>query len=160
MKSINKSKIIVCGLLLVVLALSGCSFIRIQNISDARLRVLVRVPDNRKGYTRSIQPGQIVDVFSGQGGRYSVTTLPDEQYRQLLIELRAEVSRRLFVDRQNLSADDVALLTSRLNDADSELERLNSGDSAFCAGFVPEFETVVVTAAWDLYEQNWSLVCQ
>ena len=66
---------------LTALLLSGCSFVRIQNVSDTTVYVNVNVPDSGKAYTRIVGSGQIVDVFSSHGGRYTVTIMPNERLR-------------------------------------------------------------------------------
>ena len=153
-----KRRLILLATMSLALLLASCSFVRIQNVSDANATVLVRVPDSSQGYTRTVRPGAIIDVFSGHGGRYTITMLPDEQYRQLLEDLRTEVSRRLFEEGASLSADDVSRLVERLNDADNELARL-AQPGATCSGYLPDFDTVVVTLAWDFTTNQWALAC-
>ena len=83
-------------IVLLLLALSACSEIQLQNVSEFRVRVLVRTPDNSQGYTRFLGPGTVNSVISGHGGRYSVTTLPDAQYEQLLNDIRDQITIRPF----------------------------------------------------------------
>jgi hypothetical protein len=161
MKPLTRSKSLVFSFAFLALFLSGCSFVRIQNVSDVQVRVLVRVPDSRKGYTRQIPPGYVVDVFTSQGGRYTINTLPNERYREFLLNLQTEVSRRLFDERHTLSGADVTRLVARLNEANAELEKLEQGTSeGSCSGYVPDFDTVVATIVWDLTSSKWSLACQ
>ena len=156
---INPKLRLLLYLLLFGLIFSGCSFIRIQNISEVRVRVLIRVPDNSKGYMRSINPGNITDVFSGHGGRYTVTIVPNEGYVQLMEDVRADISRRLFEERATLSGNDVARLVERLNDIEARLER-EMNISVSCSGTVPDFETVVVSIGFDITSQSWHVACQ
>lgn len=159
-RKINTHKLrLVLSLLLFGLIFSGCSFIRIQNVSDAKVRVLVSVPDHRGGYTRTISSGNIVDVFSGHGGRYTVTLLPDADFIRFAETLRTEISQRLFKERASLSADEVATLVQRLDEIDKLLED-QKNISASCGGNVPDFDTVVVTISYDIGSNTWHLACQ
>jgi hypothetical protein len=141
------------------LILSGCSFVRVQNLSDVNVRVSVTVPDTGTASTRLVRSGQIVDVFSTHGGRYTVTTLPDEQYREFLEEIRNAVTQRLYDERDTLTAEDVATLVQRLEDVDQALDGM-AQVGASCAGQLPDYETAVVTIAWDTESNNWELQCQ
>ncbi len=147
-----------CTLLLAGMMLSGCTFIRIQNVADNRLRVAVKVPDNTRAYTRTIRPGQIADVFSSHGGRYSVTLLSPEGYEQILQELKAEISDRLFKEGASLTAAEVANLTQNLSNIDQLIEA-NENMDVSCSGSVPDFETAVVILSFDSTTDKYSLVC-
>ena len=138
--------------------LSGCSFIRVQNVSEANVRVLVRTPDSNRGYTRVVTSGSVIDVFSSHGGRYTITTLPNEQYRALLNDLQQQVSERLFTEGKTLSAADVARLVERLNDIDHLLATLGDADTS-CSGNVGDFDTAVAVVVWDETQQQWALTC-
>lgn len=138
--------------------LAGCSFVAVQNVSEATAVVRVIVPDNGYGYTRKVRSGDMVEVFTGHGGRYTVTVLPDEDYRNLLTGLRAEISRRLFRERDALSADDVRNLVQRLRDVDEALADL-ARPGASCGGTVSDFESVVATVSYDAANGRFSVSC-
>jgi hypothetical protein len=138
--------------------LSGCSFVNIQNVSDINATVQVRVPDNATAYTRQISSFQIAEIFSSQGGPYTVTMLPDEQYRQLLSRLQADISQKLFSEGANLTSQQVAQLVENLNSLDRILEDL-AAPMPSCSGHLPDFETVVVTISYDTEANNWFLGC-
>lgn len=107
--------------ILLFFGLSSCTFVRVTNLSDVTARVLVRVPDSGRGSTRNIHTEGAMEVFSANGGRYSVRLLPQERYKEFLESMRKEISRRLFEERQALSADDVARLIKNLNQIDKHL---------------------------------------
>ncbi len=146
-------------LILLSLIMSGCSFVRIQNVSNIDARVLVRVPDNSRGYTRFIRSGNIVDVFSGHGGRYTITLLPNEQYLELLNGVKQHISQRLFNERATLTGNEVARLVERLNEI-GELITQQSSINVSCTGSLPDFDTVVVTIAFDSINNSWEFICQ
>ena len=143
---------------LLCLLLAGCSFVEIVNFSDLSARVRVQVPDSGSGYTRHVGPGRVAEVFSSHGGRYTVTALPDEEYRQLLLTIREDVTQRLFNEGATLTAAEVGELVNVLNTIDARLEELST-QFASCSGNVPEFETVTVTMSWDFDTSNWILIC-
>ncbi len=142
----------------VTLFLSGCTFVEVQNLSDLNARVLVRTPDSGSGYTRLVGSGEVASVFSGYGGRYTVTTLPNEAYRNLLIDLQAEISRRLFEERATLSGAEVARLVTRIQEISTLLDDL-AQKGASCAGNVPDFESALVVLVWDEQANNWEMTC-
>jgi len=101
---------LVLSFLLLALLVSGCSFVRIQNISAASVTVSVRVPDSGKAYIRNIRSGELVDVFSSHGGSYTITIIPSEAYKNTLENLKSTIENRLFQERQSLTAEEVAQL--------------------------------------------------
>ena len=144
--------------LIVLLGASGCVTFDVINLAETNARVLLQIPDQQNGVTRSIPPAGSTSTFSTHGGSFSVRTLPDEQYRQLLNDLEAEISRRLWDERETLTAEDVARLVRRLEDVNSQLERL-SEIGASCSGTAPDFAAVTIILSWDLQQQNWYLEC-
>ena len=155
---LNKKAFVPIALLISVVVLSGCSFVNIQNMSDAEITVSVKVPDSGSSSTRNIQAGDIVDVFSANGGRYSISLLPGQRYQELLENLRQLISQRLFEDGATLSADEVARLIEKLNQVDQLIEDL-ADPMPFCSGYLPDFETVVVVVAYDESSGNYVLSC-
>ena len=141
-----------------VIILSGCSFVRIQNVSDAPITVSVNVPDSGKSYTRNIRAGDIVDVFSANGGRYTVTMIPGERYRESLGNLQQLISTRLFEERATLTAEEVTRLVQNLNEIDKLIEDLATPMPS-CSGYLPDFDTVVVVAAFDAVAVDYVLSC-
>ena len=141
---------------LLVLLISGCSFVRIQNVSDVRVYMSVRVPDSGKSYTRIIRPGQVVDVFSSHGGRYTVTVVPNERYETFLLDLQNQITKRLFEERATLTGEEVARLTQRLNEADQLLKELEE-PGASCSGYLPDFDTAVAVVVFDLSQNDFVL---
>ena len=156
---LSRNRLLHLILLGILILLSGCSFVRIQNVSSNQITVLVQVPDAGSGYTRNIDSGGIVDVFSSHGGRYTVTLIPSEEYRALLTDLQQQVGNRLFEERGTLTAAEVAILVERLNSIDQALEELTK-PGATCSGTLPEYDTVVVTVAFDSINSEYSLSCQ
>jgi hypothetical protein len=138
--------------------LTGCSFVRIQNVSDTSITVAVRVPDSGKAYTRNIRPGQVVDVFTSHGGSYTVTMIPSERYKAALFNLREIVTRRLFEERSTLSGDDVTRLVANLNEIDSLIDDL-ANEGASCQGTVPDFDTSVVVVVFDIAQDEYVISC-
>jgi hypothetical protein len=152
-KRLNLILLIFMGLFIV-----GCSFVEVVNTSELSARVNVAVPDSGGGTTEYIKPGGTMDVFSTTGGRYTVQVLPDEKYRQLLLDLQNEITKKLFDERDTLTGNDVTRLVNQLNDIDDQLERL-AEEGTSCQGTVPDYETVVVIMSWDQANSNWSLSC-
>jgi hypothetical protein len=144
--------------LVFIFLLSGCSFVRVQNVSDTNVRVLVNVPDSNAGISRNVRPGSVVDAFSSHGGRYSVTILPNERYREFLLDLRTEIGRRLFEERAELTGDEVGRLVARLNEVNVFLKEL-AEPGASCSGSLPDFDTSVVIIVFDISLAKYVLSC-
>lgn len=142
----------------VVLFLSGCVNVDVINVSEINARVLIGLPDAPGGYTRYIRAGQSTSTFSNHGGVVTIRTLPDEEYRRLLDNLRTEISRRLFEERESLSAEDVARLVRQLEDIDSQVEQL-ADDGTSCSVNAPDFSSVTAVLSWDTANGKWSLSC-
>lgn len=140
------------------LALGGCSFVEVQNISDVEVRVVVRTPDSGRGYTRLIESGAIDSFFSAHGGRYTIQTLPNEEYRQLVLDVREQIATRLFEERDTLSPSDVAELVSRMEQLTENLELLVQ-EQGSCSGNVPDFETVLAVVNWNEFDGRWVVSC-
>lgn len=145
-------------ILLFSLIFTGCTFVRIQNVTEIRARVVVVVPDSANSSTRLVKPGGIVDVFSTHGGRYRVSIIPDAEYVQFMENLRTEISNRLFNQGATLTANEVANLTGRLNEIDEMIKR-ETNISAACSGSVPDFETAVVIVSFDEARSSWVVSC-
>lgn len=140
------------------LVMTACVTVEVANISETRARVRITLPDTPSGYTRLVRAGQSTSTFSEYGGTVTVTVLPDEQYRQLLQDLRTEITRRLFEDRQTLSASDVSTLVNRLNDVEESMAQLER-EGASCSVRTSDFATVTAILSWDDSISNWSLSC-
>ena len=138
--------------------LSGCSFVRIQNVSDASVRVRVRVPDSGTSYSRHIRPGRVEEFFSSHGGRYSVELVPTESYIDSLNSLQEIITQRLFTEGQTLSAAEVARLVENLNQIDQLLAEA-AEPGASCSGNVPDFDTSVVVVIYDPMAASYQLSC-
>ena len=154
----NKKIITPIIVLLALFITSGCSFVRIQNVSDATITVSVKVPDSGKSYTRNISPGSIVDVFSANGGRYSVSLIPSERYKETLNSLQEMISARLFKERATLTAEQVTTLTHNLNGIDQLIDDL-AKPMPSCSGYLPDFDTVVVVVVFDSFTANYDRSC-
>ena len=148
----------VLAALLLALILSGCSFVRIQNIAAGEATVSVTVPDSGKAYVRNVPSGGIVDVFTSGGGRYTITMIASEQYLEILDSLRSQIETRLFQERQTLTAEEVRQLVENLNHIDQLLEQTQLPRTS-CGGYVAEFDTAVVTIIFDELTNNWVLEC-
>jgi hypothetical protein len=154
----KRSQFIVITIFLLALILSSCSFIRIQNIAEGSVTVSVNVPDSGKAYVRNVPSAGIVDVFTSGGGGYTVTMIASKQFIDFLESLRLDIETKLFAERQTLTAEEVTLLVDRLNQIDSFLEQTRV-PGASCSGYVPEFETVVVTIASDFETNAFTIEC-
>jgi len=157
MTVLNRSHIIVF-IILLSLFLSSCTFIRIQNVSAGEATVTVKTPDSGKAYTRTVSSGGIVDVFSSHGGRYIITTIPSEQYKEILFQLEKQITERLFNEAATLSVEEVRQLTENLNHVLTLIEQL-SNPGASCSGYVSDFNTAVVTISFDNFNNVWILEC-
>ena len=158
MKNKNALSLALVTISVAALVLSGCSFVRIQNVSAASVTVAVTVPDSGKAYTREVASGGIVDVFSGEGGRYTITVIPSESYRSILERLQQQITTRLFEERETLTVDEVRQLVENLNHIDRLIAELAKPQPS-CSGFVPEFETAVATISYDDFNSQWVLEC-
>ncbi len=145
-------------LALVGLALSGCSVVEVLNLSEVSVRVLVTMPDSSGGHTRLVGSGETAEMFSSHGGAYTVTTLPNEEYRQLVLDVRDQLSRRLFEERASLSAAEVAELVQRITPLEAAVAGL-AGEQGSCGNTVPDFGAATVTVVWDEIDGRWSLSC-
>jgi hypothetical protein len=132
--------------------------VNVVNATDVNARVRITLPDTPNGYTRLVRAGESTSTFSQYGGTVTITVIPDEEYRQLLVDLRNEISRRLFQERQALSASDVSNLSSRLNEVDQLLKDLGR-QGANCSVKTSDFATVTAVLTWDTSISNWNLSC-
>jgi hypothetical protein len=158
MTDLKRSRLIVFTILLLASFLSSCSFIRIQNVATGDATVSVNVPDSGKAYVRNVPSGAIVDVFSSHSGGYSVTMIASEQYIDLLEGLRSDIETKLFTEGQTLTAEEVARLVDHLNQIDQLLEQTNMPWES-CHGYVPEYDTAIVTISNDFATDTWILEC-
>lgn len=158
MTNLKRSRIIVFTILLLALFLSGCSFIRIQNVAAGEATVSVTVPDSGKAYVKTVPSGGIVDVFSSHGGGYTITMIASEQYIEILNRLRSQIETRLFEEGQTLTTEEVRLLVQNLHHIDQQLEETRLPGTS-CGGYVAEFDTAVVTIAFDDFNNSWILEC-
>ena len=138
--------------------LTGCVTVEVFNLSELNARVLIRLPDTPGGYTRHIRPGSSTSTFSNHGGAVTIQTLPDEQFRQLLGDLRTEINRKLFEEGESLSAEDVARLVSRLEEIDDLVEQM-ADDGTSCSVNAPDFSSVTAILNWDSANGKWALSC-
>jgi len=145
-------------LCLALVLLAGCTTVDVINLSELNARVLIQLPDQPGGVSRSIGSGNSTSTFSNYGGTVTITVLPDERYRELLLDLQTEISNRLFEERASLSASDVSLLVERLNEIDSALEEL-ADDGASCSVVAPDFSSVTAVLNWSTSASNWELSC-
>jgi hypothetical protein len=141
-----------------LLFLTGCVTVDVINLSELNARVLIRLPDTPGGYTRYIRPGSSTSTFSNHGGAVTIQTLPDEQYRKLLEDLRTEINRRLFEEGESLSAEDVARLVQRLEGIDDLVEQM-ADDGTSCTVNAPDFSSVTAILNWDSANGKWALSC-
>ncbi len=148
------------AILMTVFALvaAACVDVNVTNTADLRARVRITLPDTPAGYTRLVPPGGTTSTFSEFGGTVTVTVLPDEDYRDLLLELRVAIGRKLLEDSETLSGSDVVNLVERLVEVNGQLRDL-AGDGASCSVDAPDFSTVTVVLSWDLTTSTWSLSC-
>jgi hypothetical protein len=138
--------------------LTGCTFVRVQNVTESNVTVAIRVPDSANTYTKRIPAAYIGDVFSAHGGRYSVTIL-SEEYRSLLQDFRQIVMARMMNEGATLSAADVQALTQRLGQIDQLLVDLENEADVTCSGSVGDFETAIVTVAYDPVKNTYVISC-
>lgn len=153
-----RSVLIPLLLLLCVLFVSGCVGIDVQNVADVEVRVLIRTPDSGRGYTRLVESGEVASTFSTQGGTFTISTLPNEEYRQLVLDVREQLATRLYEERATLSPSDVADIVQRITQLTENLELLGREQTS-CSGSVTDFGTVTAIVSWDEANGKWSLVC-
>ena len=96
--------------------------------------------------------------FSGHGGNYTISVVPDEQYLQLLRQLREQITQRLFEERGTLSAEDVARLVQNLQDIENQIQK-EAERGASCSGAAPDFSTVSAVISWSAAEGDWAINC-
>lgn len=138
--------------------LSGCSFVEVFNSSEVGARVIVTVPGSSGGSSKFVQPQESADFFSSTSGVYTIQVLIDKSYTDLVVNLRNELSDRIWNQRETLTGNEIAHLIERINGLNKELNTLaNLGAS--CQGNLPEDETVVVVLSWDKESWNWILSC-
>lgn len=153
-----RSVLIPLLLLLCVLFVGGCVGIDVQNVAEVEVRVLIRTPDSGRGYTRLVNAGEVASTFSTQGGTFTISTLPNEEYRQLVLDVREQLATRLYEERATLSPSDVADIVQRITQLTENLELLGQ-EQASCSGSVTDFGTVTAIVSWDDANGKWSLTC-
>ena len=137
---------LILGLLLSVLLLSACVDFNISNVSEINARVLIQTPDGGN-HSKVVESGGYASSFSGHGGNYTISVVPDEQYLQLLRQLREQITQRLFEERGTLSAENVARLVQNLQDIETQIEK-EAERGASCSGAAPDFSTVSAIITW------------
>lgn len=145
-------------LLLCAFLAGGCVSFDVQNLSDVDTRVLIRTPDSGRGYTRLVESGEVASTFSTQGGSFTISTLPNEEYRQLVLDVREQLGTRLFEESASLSASEVAEIVQRIAQLTENLEALGR-EGGSCSGSVTDFGSVTGIITWNDIEQKWSVVC-
>lgn len=153
-----RSVLIPLLLLLCALFVGGCVGIDVQNVAEVEVRVLIRTPDSGRGYTRLVESGEVASTFSTQGGTFTISTLPNEEYRQLVLDVREQLATRLYEERATLSPSDVADIVQRITQLTENLELLGREQTS-CSGSVTDFGTVTAIVSWDEANGKWSLVC-
>lgn len=138
--------------------LSACVSIDVQNASEVDTRVLIRPPDSGRGYTRLVESGGVASTFSTQGGGFTITTLPNEEYRQLVMRVREQLGTRLFEESATLTPSDVAEIVQRMSELTENLESLGK-EQASCSGSVTDFGSVTAVLSWDAAAGKWALAC-
>lgn len=148
------------SLCLVALAAVGCSAVEVVNMSDTTVVVQVTVPDRSGSVTRSI-PAREASLFTSEhGGTYSVGTLPDRNYLELLQRLRSEISGRLFLEGASLSAADATRLQLQIIDIDREIKQEQSNSrGGFCRGRLPDWESARAVIAFDEAARRYRVDC-
>ena len=156
------TKIRMLALILLGLALAGCTELEVFNASEQAVRVQVHLPDRARAYYEYIPPNFTDFFISGSGGAYSVRVVPDEAYRQRLLELRDKWQIYLvtgsFEPGATVSDSQRRQIVDDLTRWEEELNRL-SEQTAFCSGYLPEYESVTVVVTYVESEQRWSLSC-
>ena len=137
---------------------SGCVSIDVQNMSEVDTRVLIRPPDSGRGYTRLVEAGGIASTFSTQGGGFTITSLPNEEYRQLILDVREQLGTRLFEESATLTPAGVAELVQRMAQLTENLELLGE-EQASCSGSVTDFGSVTAVLSWNEAAGKWALAC-
>jgi hypothetical protein len=141
-----------------ILLLGGCVNIAVLNITNVESRVLIKTPDSGTGYTKLVEPGNSVDTYSSHGGRYSISTLPSEEYRRLVLSVQEQLSARLFTEAATLSARDVAQIVQQISELNDSLDSL-AREGATCTGTAPDFSSVTAVLGWDESANVWTLDC-
>ena len=118
--------------------------------------MLIQLPDQPAGVTRLVESGSSVSTFSTSGGVVTVRVVPDERYRQALLSLREEITRRLFEERETLSPGDLARLVGNLADVQDLIDDL-AVPGASCSINASDFAAVRVFASLD--QSEWVLTC-
>lgn len=139
------------------LLLTACVDFNISNYSEINARVLIQTPDGGN-YTKVVKSGGYASSFSGHGGSYTLSVIPDEEYLSLLRQLREQISQRLFEEGSVLSAEDVARLVQNLQDIEVQLEK-EAQRGASCSGVAPDFSTVSASIGWSQTENDWTIDC-
>lgn len=153
-----RSVLILLLLLLCALFVGGCVAMEVQNVADVEVRVLIRTPDSGRGYTRLVESGEVAATFSTQGGSFTISTLPNEEYRQLVLDVREQLATRLYEERATLSASDVAEIVQRMTQLTENLELLVK-EQASCSGSVTDFGSVTAIVAWNELDGKWTVNC-
>ena len=152
----------ICAVTLVFLLLllgTGCVNFQLLNVSELNARVMVHTPDASQPTTKLVRSGYIGETFSTHGGRFTVTVLPDEEFRALLDEMRTSITERLYSEGATLTAEDVTLLVTRLQEIDQAMEAM-ADDADSCGGAAPDFSTVTATISWDSNVGKWHVTCE
>ncbi len=137
--------------------LTACVDFNISNLSEVNARVLIQTPDGGN-YTKSVKSYGNASSFSGHGGNYTISVVPDEQYLQLLRDLRQRISQRLFEEGSVLTAEEVAQLVKNLENVEEQLQQ-EAERGASCSGAAPDFSTVSATITWSNAEADWAISC-
>ena len=92
--------LILTVVLLTVILLTGCGpYLQVINLSEVCARVVVSVPDSSGSLTKELKNGDSADIFSSMSGPYTVQVLSCQDYRQLLVNLQEEITKKLWEER-------------------------------------------------------------
>jgi hypothetical protein len=149
-------KIIALVMLIFSLVFAGCTTVDVINLSESNVRVQISLPDGTST-VRLVRPAGSTSTFSTHGGVVTISALPDEEYRNLLESIRAEISNRLMSEGAVLSPDDVSVLVQRLDDIDEAIARIKPHGS--CTVSAPDFASVTAFLNWDQAAENISVSC-
>lgn len=141
--------------LLLLLFLTGCAEIEVENHSERAARILVVLP-GEKHESRTLVPGETAGFPSDSGGTYHVYVINQEEYASDLQRRRMFLERQMRENWSTLSLAQRQEFREEIQALGRTFERLQR-EGTSCIGQLPEDELVTVVV--NSFNRQWELTC-
>ncbi|MDQ5823202.1 MAG: hypothetical protein M3441_03200 [Chloroflexota bacterium] len=147
------------ALLLIVLglALVGCSSINVENTSkDQTARVTMYLPDRSGSTSFTLAPGQSGSELTVDSGLVVILVMPNDEYIKQLEEMKKYYQAVLRVP--TFAEEDYKDATKKVKEFDDKIKTASLGGNS-CYVRVADDADVVASVAWDEPNLTWKITC-